>query len=144
VIRLSRVGYDNTMGYLQGGIKAWKEAGFATDHLKEITAHDFSVLFELDAPHINLLDARRKSEFESEHLLGAKNFPLDFINHNMAELDRNKKYFVHCAGGYRSVIMCSILKSRGFDHLVTIKGGYKLLSQTGLKKTHYVEPTTML
>ncbi len=144
VIRLSRVGYDNTVGYLEGGLRAWKEAGFGIDILKEISAEDFDVLYEMDNQHINLLDARRKSEFDSEHLVGAVNFPLDFINQHMAQLDRNKKYYIHCAGGYRSVIMCSILKSRGFDKLVNIKGGYKMLSQTGLQKTKYVAPTTML
>ena len=144
VVRLSRVGYDNAVGYLNGGIAAWKEAGFETDSLKEISPEDFATLYEMDSQHINLLDARRKSEFDSEHLVGAENFPLDFINNNMSQLDRNKKYYIHCAGGYRSVIMASILKSRGYDKVVNIRGGYKGLSQTGLKKTHYVEPTTML
>ena len=144
VVRLSRVGYDNTIGFLQGGMKAWKEAGFDTETIKEISAEEFTTLYEKDSRHINLLDARRKSEFDSEHLVGAENFPLDFINQNMSRLDRSKRYYIHCAGGYRSVIMCSILKSRGFDKLVNIRGGYKALGQTGLKKTHYVEPTTML
>ncbi|HNU14339.1 MAG TPA: MBL fold metallo-hydrolase [Chitinophagaceae bacterium] len=144
VIRLSRVGYDNTIGYLKGGVAAWKEAGFDTDIIKEINAEDFASLYEMDSKHINLLDARRKSEYDSEHLVGAENFPLDFINHNMAQLDKNKKYYIHCAGGYRSVIMASILKARGYDKIVNIRGGYKALSQTGLKKTKYVEPTTML
>jgi len=144
VVRLSRVGYDNTIGFLQGGMNAWKEAGFDTDTIKEISAEEFTTLYEMDSRHINLLDARRKSEFDSEHLVGAENFPLDFINQNMSRLDRSKRYYIHCAGGYRSVIMCSILKSRDFDKLVNIRGGYKALSQTGLKKTHYVEPTTML
>lgn len=144
VVRLSRVGYDNAVGYLKGGIAAWKEAGLEAGSLKEISAEDFAILYEMDSQHINLLDARRKSEFDSEHLVGAENFPLDFINHNMAQLDRNKRYYIHCAGGYRSVIMASILKSRGYDKVVNIRGGYKGLSQTGLKKTHYVEPTTML
>ncbi len=144
VVRLSRVGYDNAIGFLDGGMTAWKAAGFETSQLKEITAEDFATLYEMDKQHINLLDARRKSEYDSEHLVGAENFPLDFINQNMSQLDRNKKYYVHCAGGYRSVIMCSILKARGFDKLVNIRGGYKALSQTGLAKTTYVEPVTML
>jgi rhodanese-related sulfurtransferase len=144
VVRLSRVGYDNTVGYLKGGMAAWKEAGFATDMIKEISAKDFDTLFEMDSPHTHLLDVRRKSEYDSEHLVGAENFPLDFVNQNIAQLDRNKKYFIHCAGGYRSVIMISILKARGFTHLVNIQGGYKMLSQTSLEKTRYVEPTTML
>jgi rhodanese-related sulfurtransferase len=144
VIRLSRVGFDNTIGYLEGGITAWKEAGFDTDKVKEISAKDFDILFEMDSLHIHLLDARRRSEYDSEHLVGAENFPLDFINQNMSWLDRNKKYFIHCAGGYRSVIMISILKSRGFTDLVNIRGGYKALSQTNLEKTKYKEPKTML
>ena len=144
VVRLSRVGYDNAVGYLKGGITAWKEAGFETEKLKEINADEFATLYNMDSRHINLLDARRKSEFDSEHLVGAVNFPLDFINNNMVQLDKNKKYYIHCAGGYRSVIMASILKSRGYGNLVNILGGYKSLSQTGLKKTTYVEPTTML
>ncbi|MBL7744169.1 MAG: MBL fold metallo-hydrolase [Chitinophagaceae bacterium] len=144
VIRLSRVGYDNTIGYLKGGVNAWKEAGFDTDLIKEISAKDFDILYEMDSLHIHLLDARRRSEYDSEHLVGAENFPLDFINQNMSLLDRSKKYFIHCAGGYRSVIMISILKSRGFADLVNIKGGYKALSQTGLEKTKYKEPKTML
>ncbi|MGB3005956.1 MAG: MBL fold metallo-hydrolase [Chitinophagaceae bacterium] len=144
VIRLSRVGYDNTAGYLKDGIANWKQAGFVTDHLKEISATDFDTLYEIDKAHINLLDIRRKSEFDSQHLVGAINFPLDFINKNMSQLDRNKKYFVHCAGGYRSVIMCSILKSRGFEHLVNIRGGFKDLAMTNLKRTNYIKPATML
>ena len=144
IVRLARVGYDHTIGFLKGGVAAWKEAGYATDLIKEISPENFATLYEMDNKHTYLLDARRKSEFDSEHLVGAENFPLDFINQNMAQLDRNKKYFIHCAGGYRSLIMCSILKSRGFDHLVNIKGGYKVLSQTGLPKTKYSAPKTML
>jgi hydroxyacylglutathione hydrolase len=144
VIRLSRVGYDNTVGYLQGGMKSWKAEGFAAGKIDEINAEDFADLYEKERKQINLLDARRKSEFESEHLLGAENFPLDFINQNMAQLDRNKKYYIHCAGGYRSVVMCSILKSRGYEKLANIRGGFNALSQTGLKKTKYTAPVTML
>lgn len=144
VVRLSRVGYDNTVGYLKGGVLAWKEAGFETGMLEETDAETFAALYESGTEIINLLDARRKSEYDSEHLVLAENFPLDFINQNMMQLDRNKKYHIHCAGGYRSVIMCSILKSRGFENLVNIRGGYKALSQTGLPKTKYTEQVTML
>lgn len=144
VIRLSRVGYDNTVGYLQAGMKSWRAEGFDTGNIDEISADDFAVLYEKEGEKINLLDARRKSEFESEHLVGAENFPLDFINQNMAQLDRNKRYYIHCAGGYRSVVMCSILKSRGYEKLVNIRGGFNALSQTDLKKTKYTAPVTML
>ncbi len=144
VTRLARVGYDNTIGYLENGTWAWKEAGFDTGVLEETDAETFAALYDSGTEVINLLDARRKSEYDSEHLVLAENFPLDFVNQNIAQLDRHKKYFVHCAGGYRSVILCSILKSRGFDKLVNIRGGYKALSQTGLPKSKYAEPVTML
>lgn len=84
--------------------------------------------------NINLLDVRRKSEFDTVHLLGAVNFPLDFINRNMSMLDKSKKYYIHCAGGFRSVIASSILKSRGFHNLVNIKGGFKAFSRNQFEK----------
>ncbi|PVD51531.1 MBL fold metallo-hydrolase [Terrimonas sp.] len=142
VIRLSRVGYDNTLGYLEGGIKAWKEAGFDTDNIPEITATDFAELYAKDKT-IHLLDARKESEFTSQHIKGAKNFPLDFINSNMGMLQKDNKYYIHCAGGYRSLITTSILKSRGFD-VVNIKGGFKALGATKLEKTAYKAQATML
>lgn len=144
VIRLSRVGYDNTQGYLKGGIEAWKEAGEETDIIVEISPEDFAAKYASEKEHIHLLDVRRKSEYDTEHLVGAENFPLDFINHHMAELDKEKKYYIHCAGGYRSVIACSILKARGFHELVNIKGGFKELSKTGLEKTQFIKQNTEL
>lgn len=144
VTRLARVGYDNSLGYLAGGIDMWKEAGYDTARLEEISAADFASLYQSSGDKINLLDARRHSEFESEHIIGAINFPLDFVNQQMSELDRNKRYYIHCAGGYRSVILASILKARGFEKLVNIKGGFKALSQTSLKRSHYKAPVTQL
>jgi glyoxylase-like metal-dependent hydrolase (beta-lactamase superfamily II)/rhodanese-related sulfurtransferase len=143
VIRLSRVGYDNTLGYLKGGLPAWKAAGQQTDKLEEISAASFANLFRSDKS-INLLDVRRQSEYDSEHLEGAENFPLDFINQHMAVIDGKKKYYLHCAGGYRSTIASSILKSRGFHNLVNIQGGFKALKETGLPRTEFREQKTML
>ncbi|RMG78815.1 MAG: MBL fold metallo-hydrolase [Bacteroidetes bacterium] len=141
VTRLARVGYDNPIGYLDGGFEAWKAAGEEVDTLEEISAEEFAKIY---TPDMNLLDVRRMSEYNAEHLVGAVNFPLDFINRNMNQLDRNKKYYIHCAGGYRSVIAASILKSRGFDQVVNIQGGYKALSQTNLRRTEYREQITEL
>lgn len=141
VTRLARVGYDHAIGYLQGGFAAWKEAGEEVDTLEEITAEAFATMFQ---EGIILLDVRRESEFKAEHLLGAVNFPLDFINRNMNQLSRSNKYYLHCAGGYRSVIAASILKARGFEQIVNIRGGYKALSQTELERTEYVEQITEL
>lgn len=143
VIRLARVGYDNCIGYLQGGMEAWMAAGNDTDSIKECTAEKFAQYFA-DVENVHLLDVRRQSEFESQHVIGAENFPLDFINRNMSKLDKNETYFVHCAGGYRSMIACSILKARGFDKLVNIKGGFNALKATNLPITQYHAPVTML
>ena len=144
VIRLSRVGYDNAQGYLKGGLDAWKEAGEQTDIIVEISAEDFAEKYKAERNSLHLLDVRRKSEYDTEHLVGAENFPLDFINENMAMLDKDKKYYIHCQSGYRSVIACSILKARGFHNLVNVKGGYKVLSTTGLEHTRFVQQNTEL
>jgi hydroxyacylglutathione hydrolase len=144
VIRLSRVGYDNTLGYLYGGLTAWKNAGQETDSIEEIQPERFVELYEKEKDNINLLDVRRKSEFDSEHIIGAENFPLDFINQNMAMLNKNKKYYLQCAGGYRSVIATSILKARGFHHLVNVRGGYNVIKKTTIARTEHKEQTTML
>lgn len=136
VIRLSRVGYDRAIGYLKGGINAWKKEGMELDSISEISAEDFATLYS-SKNDIHLLDARKESEYNSQHIVGAVNFPLDFINQNMSMLDRSKKYYVHCAGGYRSVITTSILVSRGFKDIVNIKGGFKALSATPLPMTEF-------
>lgn len=134
ITRLARVGYDHTIGFLEGGVTAWKNAGKETDFIETISASEFAKLYATN-PGINLWDARRHSEYEAEHLLGAENFPLDFINRNMASIDKHKKYYIHCAGGYRSVIMSSILKTRGYNNIVNIAGGFKELKTTALKKS---------
>ena len=143
ITRLARVGYDNTIGYLQGGIEAWQNAGKPVDGIDEISATDFAALFQNDTS-LQVLDARRKSEYDTEHLVGVTNFPLDFINQNLSMLKAGAKYYIHCAGGYRSVIMASILKARGYKHVVNIQGGYKALSATSLVRTQHQEVQTEL
>lgn len=130
VTRLARVGYDNAIGYLEGGIEAWKMADEEVDIMDQIAPTAFAHLYKEQS--INLLDARRISEFDTQHIEGAVNFPLDFINKNLGQLNRNDQYYIHCAGGYRSVIAASILKARGFEHIVNIMGGFKALQETAL------------
>ena len=142
VTRLSRVGYDNSIGYLQGGIEAWKGSGMETDQIESIDAEAYKARFDADHS-INTLDVRKPSEFLSQHLLHATNMPLDYINSNMEKLSREESYYLHCAGGYRSMIMASILRARGFQHLVNIEGGWKSLEATDLPKTAHQCPTTM-
>ena len=143
VTRLARVGYDNTLGVLDGGIESWKAANLAMETIEEISAEAFAGIY-LPSGSIHLLDVRKESEYASQHLEGAVNFPLDFINQNMSMLDKDLQYYLHCGGGYRSVIAASILKARGWDQLVNIQGGFKALSATPLPKTTFTEQKTML
>ena len=143
VTRLSRVGYDNTLGFLAGGIEAWKDVGNAVDTITSISAEELESKLNSD---ITILDARKESEFLSERLDNDKvtNFPLDFVNENMTDLDKSKTYHIHCAGGYRSMIMSSILKSRGFENIIDIAGGFNAIKEQGLITTEYVCPSTLL
>lgn len=142
VNRLSRVGYDNPIGYLAGSFDAWKAAGEDVETIDEVDATEFADLF--DGKNLQVLDVRKASEFNAEHLYGAVNFPLDFISRNMSMVDRDKTYYLYCASGYRSVVAASILKARGFEKMINVRGGYKALVDTSLKRTEYVEQTTEL
>ncbi|NER17878.1 MBL fold metallo-hydrolase [Spongiivirga citrea] len=130
VTRLSRVGYDNTLGYLEGGLDTWKAAGKDIETLKSIKAEEFSKDFK--NKEINVLDVRKDGEFNAAHIENVQHFALDFINEHMSEVDRDKEYYVHCAGGYRSVIAASILKARGFNKLIDVAGGFGAIKQTDL------------
>lgn len=140
VTRLSRVGYDNPIGYLEGGLEAWKTAGEEVDSMEEVSPEAFKALYQ----DVNFLDVRKESEFDAQHVEGATNFPLDFINRNMAQLDRNNKYYLQCQGGYRSLIASSILKARGFEQVVNVQGGFKALLENSFPTTEFVEQTTEL
>ena len=141
VTRLSRVGYDNTLGYLEGGIEAWKAAGKDIETLVSISAKTFAT--RANKEQLQVLDVRKEGEYKSTHLENAKLFSLDFINENMNVLDKDKTYYIHCASGYRSVIAASILKARGFENLVDIAGGFAALKKTKLPITNYVCPSTL-
>lgn len=144
VTRLARVGYDNAIGYLAGGFEAWKEAGREIETIPSISAEEFAAAEERDSS-INILDVRKASEFASEHIVGAINAPLDYINQSMLLVDKRKNYYVHCAGGYRSMTFASILKARGYDNLINVDGGFTAIKASGkFTITDYVCPTTML
>jgi len=144
ITRFARVGYDYTIGYLAGGIDAWIADGKETDNIPNISAHEFAEI-EAKNPEINILDVRKKSEFDSEHIDGAENAPLDYVNESMKMVNPSKQYYVHCAGGYRSMSFVSILKSRGYDNLINVDGGFKEIKDSGkFKLTEYVCPSTML
>ncbi|RKN79749.1 MBL fold metallo-hydrolase [Ulvibacterium marinum] len=141
VTRLSRVGFDKTLGYLDGGFEAWKKAGKEFDTITSVSAD--MAKKNLENNETPVFDVRKESEYKSEHVLNAKNTPLDFLNNHMAEFPINGTFYVHCAGGYRSVIAASILKSRGIHNLVDIAGGFGALKKEGAEVTDYVCPTTL-
>jgi hydroxyacylglutathione hydrolase len=134
VMRLSRVGYDRSLGYLNGGIEAWKKANYETQNLQSVSAADFASQY---TEEMNVADVRKPGEYLSEHVEGAENLPLDYINETMKDWDKEKTYYIHCAGGYRSVIALSILMSRGYNKLVNIEGGFTELKKTKLPHTAY-------
>ena len=135
------MGFDNTLGYLKGGIEAWKKAGKEIDSIRSLSAD--SVKEQISKKGVPVFDVRKESEYKAEHLVDAENTPLDFLNNHMSEFPEEETFYVHCAGGYRSVIAASILKSRGIHNLVDIAGGFTDLKKTGLPVTNYVCPTTL-
>lgn len=137
VTRLSRVGYDNTLGYLDGGLEAWKASGRDVVSIDSITPETFAERYNQEK--LEVLDVRKPSEYESGHVQGATNQPLDFINENMSELDASQHYHVHCAGGYRSMIFTSILKARGFENVTDIRGGFGAIQKTDVPLEQPVE-----
>ena len=144
ITRLARVGYDHTIGYLQGGFESWEKAGKETDRITSVTATELAGILDKD-PGAAILDVRKKSEYDSEHIVDAENIPLDYVNDNMPQVRTDKTYYVHCASGYRSMIFISILKARGYDKLVDIKGGFKAMKESGkFHVTDYVCPSTLL
>ena len=141
ITRLSRVGFDQTLGYLKGGFEAWKKASMEYDVVSSITAEAFKTAYETHKT--NVFDMRRESEFLSEHILDAHNTPLNFINDYLAEFKSNQPFFIHCAGGYRSMIAASILKSRGIHNLINIKGGFSAIKETSIQVSDFVCPSTL-
>jgi len=130
ITRLSRVGFDNVLGYLDGGFDSWKKSNEEIDYINSVSAYDLKEIINSD---INLLDVRTKNERENGFLINTLNIPLNIFQSKIEVLDKSKKYYVHCAGGYRSMIACSILKRMGFDLLFDIKGGFAQIRKTELE-----------
>lgn len=140
ITRLARVGYDNTIGYLQGGIEAWQEEGKDVDSIMSISADEFERIAKANSA-IKALDVRKPGEYEAEHLELTMTRPLDYINDWTNEINQKETYYIHCAGGYRSMIAASILKARGVDHVIDIAGGYGAIKNTSLKRTDFACPS---
>jgi len=143
ITRLARVGYDNALGYLKGGFNAWVAANKDIDQIHSVSAEELAEISKKE--QVNIIDARKASEYSSEHVVDAMNAPLDFINDSMTKIDKDKKYYVHCASGYRSMVFISILKARGYNNLIDVTGGFNALKASNLfKVTDYVCPSTLL
>ena len=142
LIRLSRVGYDRTIGYLNGSFEAWEKSGKQMDTINRISATELEK--QLAPQKTVVIDVRKQSEFDSEHLVGAINIPMNEINNRLSEFPKDKPFVLHCAGGYRSIIAASILKQRGWDNFVDVSDGFAGIKNTQLPKTNYVCPTTLL
>lgn len=141
--RLARVGFDNCLGYLKGGIKSWQDSEKPVDHIMSISAGQY---IQLKKPgQEKILDVRKESEYQTEHILGAQNVPLDYIRERIAEVDPIETTYVHCAAGYRSMIFVSLLRKSGYSNLVDIKGGFAALKATGkLSLSAYKEQNSEL
>ncbi|WP_040249527.1 MBL fold metallo-hydrolase [Psychroserpens mesophilus] len=141
ITRLSRVGFDNVLGYLEGGFENWKTSGMEYDTLTSIASEEFAKTY---SEHKDVVfDVRREGEYKAEHIEGAKNTPLDYLNNYLSEFPDDQTFYVHCAGGYRSVIAASILKSRGIHNLIDIAGGFSAIKNTNIPRTAYVCPSTV-
>jgi rhodanese-related sulfurtransferase len=136
ITRLSRVGFDHVLGYLKGGIAAWQEAGFETDQVHRIDAAAFESEFQ--AGKSKVIDVRKESEYAAEHVDEAYSFPLAYINDWMKNVNPDEHFFLHCAGGYRSMIAASILQARGFRNFTEVDGGFNAIAKTTVPKTDFV------
>ncbi|MCF8429848.1 MAG: MBL fold metallo-hydrolase [Bacteroidia bacterium] len=142
ITRLARVGYDNVIGFLDGGFNIWKNTGHEFDCIERISADEFEQIFK--TKNNLVIDVRKISEFNTEHIDGAINIPLASLNIHLTEIPKDKPIILYCASGYRSMIAASILKQRGWINLLDVEGGFAEISKTSLKKTKYIAPVSTL
>jgi glyoxylase-like metal-dependent hydrolase (beta-lactamase superfamily II)/rhodanese-related sulfurtransferase len=136
VTRLTRVGFDNLIGHLKYGFQAWKEAGYDVDTVNRITAEEFEK--EVKIGESKVIDVRKESEYEAEHVEDAYSRPLAAINEWIKDINPEEHFFMHCAGGYRSMMAASILQARGYRNFSEIEGGFNAIAKTNVSKTDFV------
>lgn len=142
VTRLTRVGFDAILGHLEGGFEAWVKAGKEVDTIHRISAKQFA-----DAVDVNkdmVIDVRKESEYSAEHIENAYNKPLAFINDWIKDIDQKQHFYLHCAGGYRSMIAGSILQARGYRNFTEVEGGFKAIAETPVPRTNFICQSKML
>ncbi len=142
ITRLSRVGYDKTIGFLKGGFDQWKKNGKEYESLERVTAAELQKEYKTSEPLV--IDVRKKSEYDSEHVIGAINVPLNEINSHLAQFPKDKPFVLHCGSGYRSMIAASMLQQRGWSDFRDVSDGFDGIKETGIKRSEYICPTTLL
>jgi hydroxyacylglutathione hydrolase len=146
ILRLARVGYDNTLGYLKGGFDTWKNEGLEYDTVSSVSAVMLEEIMseaEEEKEKVKIFDVRKDFEYSKEHMVDVPSTPLDNINDHLAEFPKEEEFYLHCAGGYRSMIAASILKARGYHNLINVAGGYSAIKKTAIKTTDFVCPSTL-
>ena len=146
ILRLARVGYDNTLGYLKGGFDTWKNEGLEYDTVSSVSAvmlEEIMAEAEEEKEKVKIFDVRKDFEYQKEHMVDVPSTPLDNINDHLAEFPKDEEFYLHCAGGYRSMIAASILKARGYHNLINVAGGYSAIKKTAIKTTDFVCPSTL-
>lgn len=142
VTRLARVGFDHTLGFLKGGIEAWRKAGKEIDQVYTLSVADLERRLPKEKD-LKLFDVRKESEYLSEHALIAQNTPLSTLNDYLAQFPKEENFYLHCASGYRSMIAVSILKARGYHNVIDLKGGFDAIKESSIPISEYVCPTTL-
>jgi rhodanese-related sulfurtransferase len=136
ITRLSRVGFDQVVGYLSGGFSAWKEAAKETDEVNRISSDEFASQFDLGKSVI--VDVRKETEYAAEHVSDAYSKPLAYINEWTKDINPDEHFFMHCQGGYRSMIAASILQARGYRNFTEVDGGFAAISKTNVPTTDFI------
>lgn len=142
ITRLSRVGFDNVLGYLEGSVEAWAASGKETDSIETVDAEAFASVLK-STPEAKVVDVRKDGEFLAEHVDGAIHVSLEFLGSNMDRIPQDEPFYLHCLGGYRSLIAHSMLKARGYHNAIDVLGGYKAIAATNAPRTDYVCPSTL-
>lgn len=146
ILRLARVGYDNTLGYLKGGFDTWKNEGLEYDTVSSVSAGMLEEVLEEAAEEnqkVPIFDVRKDGEYAAEHITDVPSTPLDTFNDHLAEYPKEEEFYLHCAGGYRSMIAASILKARGYHNVINVAGGFNAIKKTSIKTTNFVCPITL-
>ncbi len=136
VTRLSRVGFDNILGHMKGGIKTWLDSGKETDTINRITPAQFASQYKHGESKV--VDIRKETEYEAEHINEAYSKPLAYINDWVKDINPDEHFFMHCAGGYRSMIAASILQARGYRNFTEVEGGFNAIAKTDIPKSDFV------